>query len=128
MIYILFCCHSLFLDTRALTAAGTLEVQLCPANPANLVQLNRLDIGGEQGKGPFDTYAVGYFPHSKGGRIAGSLTLDHVAFEALDTLLVSFDDLIVDGDIVTGLELRKFSFSRQLLMYKSYSSVHNNFF
>lgn len=120
--------HSFFLDTGALTATVALEVQFCPANAAYLVHFQRLDVGGEQGEGPFYADAVGDLTDSERGGLASSLTLDHVAFEALDTLLVSFDDLIVDGDVVTGFELRKLSFSRQLLVYKSYSSVHNNSF
>src|ERR1700722_13401973 len=60
--------------------------------------------------------------------MSGSLTLDHITLETLDTLLVSFDDLIVDRDIITGFELGKLDFSRQLLVHKSYSSVHNSIF
>lgn len=54
-----------------------------------------------------------------------TLTLEAVAFEALDTLLVAFKDFIIDSDIITGFKLRKLSLFRQLLVYKSYSSVHN---
>ena len=117
-----------FLDTRALTAARTLEEQLGAANPANFVHFERLDVGREQGEGPLYTYAVGDLTHGKSGRVPRTLTFDHITFETLDTLLVSFDDLIIDGDIVTGFELRKVSFSRQLFVYKSYSSLHNKNF
>ena len=118
-------CHSLFLDTGALTAAFTLEVQLGAAYPADLIYIDGLNIGGEQGKGSFHTHTIGNLTHGEGGCMPFSLTLNDFAFEALDTLLVSFQDLIVHRDIVTGLELRKLSFSRQLLVHKSYSSVHN---
>ena len=117
-----------FLDTGALAAAGTLEEQLGAANPANLVQLERLDVGREQGEGPLYTYTVGDLPYSKGGCLARTLTFDHITFETLDTLLVSFDDLIIDGDVVTGFELRKVSLSRHLFVYKGYSSLHNKNF
>jgi hypothetical protein len=116
---------SLFLDTGALTATLALEVQFSPANTADLIHFDRLDIWGEQGEGPFHAYAIGDLTHGESGCLPRTLALDHITFETLDTLLVSFDDLIVDGDIITGFELRKLSFSRQLLVYKSYSSVHN---
>jgi len=124
----LFGCHSLFLDTGALTAAAALEVQLGTTYAANFVQLDGLDIGGEQGEGPFYAYSVGDLPYGEGSSMASSLTLNDISLEALDTLLVAFNDLIVDSDVITGFELRKFSFSRQLLVYKSYSSVHNSNF
>jgi hypothetical protein len=57
-------------------------------------------------------------------KVAVSLTLDHFALETLDTLLVPFNDLIIDRDIVTGFKFRKLSFPGQLLMYKRYSGVH----
>jgi hypothetical protein len=122
---ILFCGLSLFLDTGTLTAPLTLKIQFGAPYPADLVQFDRLDIRGEKREGPFYAYAVGNLPYGKGGGMPFTLTLEDVSFEALDTLLVAFNDLIVDGDIITGFELRKLSFSRQLLMYKSYSSVHN---
>jgi len=129
MIYILFCCHSLFLDTSALTAAGTLEVQFCTTYAAYLVQLDGLDIGGKQGESPFYAHAIGDLPYGEGSRVACTLTFDNISLEALDTLLITFNNFIVDGDVVTGFELRELSFSCQLLVYKSYSSVHNsNFF
>jgi len=121
----LFGCNSLFLDTSALTAAAALEVQLCTTYAAYLMQFDGLDIGGEQGEGPFHAYSVGDLPYGEGGGMASALALDHISLEALDTLLVAFNDLIVDSDIITGFELRKLSFSRQLFVYKSYSSVHN---
>jgi len=116
--------HSLLLDTGALTAALTLKIQLGAAYAANLVQLHRFDIWGEQGECPFHTYTVRDLPHSEGGCLAFALTFDHLTLEALYTLLVTFDDLVVHRDVVTGLEVRKLSFSRQLFVYKSYSSVH----
>lgn len=124
----LFCCHSFFLDTGALAAALALEVEFGAANAAHFVQIEGLDVGGEEGEGSFYAYAVGYFTNGEGGSLALALAFDHVSFKALDTLFVAFDDLIVDGDIVTGFEFRKFFFSRQLLVYKSYSSVHNSNF
>ena len=120
--------HSLLLDTGALAAAVTLEIQLGPANAADLVEFNGLDIGGEQRERSFHTNTVGDLPHSEGGCVTFALTLDHFALEALNTLLVPFNDLIIDRDVITGLEIRKLFFFRQLLVYEGYSSVHKTNF
>lgn len=108
----LFGCNSLFLDTGALTAPAALEVQFGTAYAAYFMELNGFDIGREQGEGPFHAYSVGDLPYGEGGGVASTLAFDHISLEALDTLLVAFNDLIVDGDIITGFELRKLSFSR----------------
>jgi hypothetical protein len=89
------------------------------------MNLNGFDVRGEEGEGPFHAYSIGDLPHREGSRMANSLTLNDITFEALDTLLIAFNDLIVDSDIITGLELRELYLSCQLLVYKSYSSVHN---
>jgi hypothetical protein len=36
-----------------------------------------------------------------------TLTLNYITFETLDTLLASFNDLIIYSDIITGFELWK---------------------
>jgi hypothetical protein len=36
--------------------------------------------------------------------MAFALTLDHIAFKALDPLFISFLDLIVNGNIITSFE------------------------
>lgn len=113
--------HSLLLDAGALAAAVALEIQFGPAYPADFVQLHRLDIGREQREGPFHTHAIGDLPNREGGGMSLTLPLDHFTFETLDTLLVSFDDLIIDGDVVTRLEGRNLSFARQLFVYEGYS-------
>ena len=124
----LFGSLSFLLDTGTLTASFTLEVDLGAAYPASLIQVDGFDIRREQGESPFHTHAIGDLTYGKSGRLPLTLTLDHIALETLDTLLVSFHNLIVHRNIITGFELRKLSFSRQLLMYKSYSSVHNFIF
>ena len=120
--------HSLLLDPGALAAAFTLEIQFGAAYAAYFVHLNRFDIGRKQREGPFDAYAVGYLPDGERGCVTFALTFDDLTFEALDTLLVAFNDLVVDRDVIAGLEVRDLFFSRQLLVYKSYSSVHKTNF
>ena len=50
--------------------------------------------------------------------VALYLAFDHIAFKALDTLFGTFNDLIIDGDVITSLECRKRWFLGQLLMNK----------
>ena len=57
-------------------------------------------------------------------KVAISLAFDHVPLEALDTLLVTFNDLIVHGNIVTSFELGELPFCCKLLVYKG-NCVHN---
>ena len=127
-LFSLFGSLSFLLDTGALTAPLTLEIDLGTTYPTSLIQVDGFDIGGKQRERPFHTYAIGNLTHGKSGGLPLTLTLDYITLETLDTLLVSFHDLIVHRNIITGFELRKLSFSRQLLMYKSYSSVHNFIF
>src|ERR1700754_4875092 len=121
-------CLSLFLDTSALTAAFALVEDLGTTYPTGLVEVDRLDIRGEQRESSFYAYSIGDFTYSESGCLSFALTLEHVSFEALNTLLVPFNDLIIDSDIITGSKIWKIFFPRQLLVYKSYSSVHNFYF
>lgn len=57
-----------------------------------------------------------------------ALALDHISLEALDTLFVTFQDLIIDSDVITGFEFREIDLPCQLFMYKCYCSVHNFIF
>ena len=59
---------------------------------------------GRYGESPFDADAVGYLANRERGRVAISLALYHIALEALDTLLVAFDDFIVHRHVVASLE------------------------
>lgn len=115
----------LLLDTGALAAAFPQEEQFGPAYPACLIQFDGINIGGIYGKSPLHADPVGYFTNRKGSRMAISLAFDHIAPEALDTLFSTFNDLIVNSDIITGLELRKLFFSCQLLVYKLNCRVHD---
>jgi hypothetical protein len=117
--------HSFFLDPRALTAPATEEVKLGPAHLTGLIQCDGLDVRGVHREGPFNADTVRYFTYreSSGGTLA--LAFNNVTFEALDTLFVTLDDLIVNGDIVASFERRNFFPGGQLLMYKGYRSVHD---
>lgn len=116
---------TLFFDTGALTAALTLVVQLGTANTTYLMQEDGLDIGREEGEQTLHTYAIGNFPYGESGGSTYTLYFNHVAFEGLDTLLVTFNDFIVNGDVVTGFEFGVFLFTSELLVHKLDSGLHN---
>src|SRR5882762_6772798 len=71
------------------------------------MQLNGFYIGREQGEGPFHAYSVGDLPDGKGSRMARTLALDHISLEALDTLFITFQDLIIDSDVSPALNFGK---------------------
>jgi hypothetical protein len=56
--------------------------------------------------------------------MTGSLFFDYIAFERLDPFFISFDDLVVNGNIVAGFESGKIFLTGQLLMYICLG-VHN---
>lgn len=116
--------HSLFTDTCALTAAGTLVEQFSPANMACLMQHDRFDIGRIKGEYPLHANAIGDLSYSETGRVTVTLLFDDITFERLDTLLVSLDDLVIYSDIITRLKGRKFFLAGQLFVYIC-DSVHN---
>ena len=115
---------ALFLDPGALSTPAPEEVELGATNLTNLVQGDRLDMRGCCGEGTFYTHAIGYLPNGKGSGSSLSLTLDHIPLEALDTLLVAFNDLIINCHIVSGLELGEGGLGGQLFVYKGYGGVH----
>jgi hypothetical protein len=117
-----------FFNTSALTASLALEIELCPADAAYLMQFDRFDIRGEQGKGPFHAYPIGDLANRKSRCMARTLAFDHVALESLNTLFIAFHDLIIDGDIVTGFEFREVDLSCQLLVYECYCGLHGSIF
>jgi hypothetical protein len=80
---------------------------------------------GRNREGPLHTHAVRHLADGESSRLAFALALDHIAFEALDPLFVTFYNFIVNGHIVSGFEAGHGSFARQLLVYECYSGVHN---
>lgn len=115
----------LFLDPCALTAALTLVEQFGTTNTTSLVQDDRVDVGREEGEQTLYAYAVRDLTHRKGSGSTLALQLDHIAFKGLDTLLVTFNNLIVHSDIITSFELGEFFFASKLLVDKCNSVVHN---
>lgn len=56
--------------------------------------------------------------------MAYALAFDHITLETLDPFLIAFQDLIVNGDVVTCFEFRELFLSCQLLVYKCCGRVH----
>lgn len=114
-----------FLDACALTAAFAEVVQPGAAYTACFVQINGINIGGKQGEGPFNAHPIRYLTHCKCGCLTGSLALDHIAAETLDTFLATFNDLVINSNIVTGFKLRELFFTCQLLVYILNCCIHD---
>lgn len=106
-----FQCSFLFLYAGALAGTFALIIQLGAAYTARFVQYDRFNVRGEEGEQPFHAYAIGNLADGKSGRSALALAFDHVSAEGLDPFLVSFDDLIIYGNIITGFKLGKFFFA-----------------
>ena len=119
-----FYCLAFFTDPCTLTAAATLVEQFRTADMTGFVQNDRFNIGREKREDPFHTHAIRDLTDSKAGGCAAALLLDHIAFERLDPFLVTFNDLIVHGNIITSFELGKLPFCCKLLVYKG-NCVHN---
>src|SRR5689334_6296966 len=95
----------LFLDPCALSATLTLIVQLGATNTTGFVQDNRLDVRREEWENPFYTDTVRDLTHGESSSIAFTLSFDHISTEGLDSLFITFNNFIIDGDVVTGFEL-----------------------
>jgi hypothetical protein len=116
--------HSFLLDPRALTAPAAQEVKFSAAYLTGLVQNDRFDIRRVHRESSFNSHSVRYFTHCECCSSSLALALDHIAFKALDTLLITFNDLVVDGNIVACLEFWRLFLRGQLLVYKSYCGIH----
>lgn len=120
--------EAFFLDTGALTTAFAEVEQFGTAHLAHFVQLNRLDIGREEGEETLNTYTIRNFPNGESGGGAIALELDHVAAEALDTFFSALYNFVVDSYIIACFERRQFFFGGQLVVYKLNCCVHNFIF
>ncbi len=104
-----FSCNSLafFLDTGAFTATFALEKQFGAAYATSLIQFDRFDVGGENGEGSFNTYTIRYLTYGESSSTACALTLNYVSTETLDTLFTTFNNLIVNGNVIASFKARE---------------------
>jgi hypothetical protein len=96
-------------DTGGATGAATQVVELGAANAAEAGDFDLLDARGVDEEGALDADAVG--SNAADGEVLVDSTItatDYDAFEDLDTLAGTFDDLGVDANGIAGPELRDF--------------------
>ena len=88
------------------------------------------DVWAYQRKCTLYTYAIADFTNCKRSGITVALTLDHIAFKALYTRFGTFNNFIIDGNIVTGFETWILLCRSQLIVNKLHSlpnvTVHTN--
>ena len=111
----------LFLDAGTLTAALTLVVKLGTTYAAGFVHYDRVNVGRVKRERTLNTHTIRDLANREGGCCALALFFDHVTAERLDPFFGTFDDFIVDGNVVTGFELGEIFFAGQLFLYKGYS-------
>ena len=99
---------SSFFDPRFLAAQPTEIEYPCPADNAAFVDGDAVDERGCEGEDPLHAYVTRYLANGEGLGLASSPALEHHALEVLDPLFVSLPDLILNGDGITGPEIRKF--------------------
>jgi hypothetical protein len=85
------------------------------------VEHDAFNIGAIERKETLYTHAIADFTHGKRGGSSVALALNNIALKALDTLFVAFNNLIVNGDVVTGFELRMLPYRGKLFVYKTES-------
>jgi hypothetical protein len=72
------------------------------------INFNRINIGRIERKNSFNTHTVRYFTYSEGCSMSCSLFLNYITFERLDSFFVTFNNFIINGNIITGFKSRKF--------------------
>ena len=114
--------EGLFLDFRSLANLLAQVVQLCATNVAttndfNLVNLRRMNREGA-------LYADREADLADGERFAAGVTMtaDDVALEHLNALTVTFDDAVMDLDVVANVELRNVLL--ELLLLDCANDIH----
>jgi|GEM_PF-5562685 len=110
----------LFLDTGRFTAALTEIEEFSTTYTAYFIEYDRLDIWRVQRKQTLNTYPIRDLSNSECLRGTASLTFDHITLKRLDTLFISFNDFIVNGNVIASFEFWEFFFTGHLLVNKSY--------
>ena len=96
-----------FLDLGLLAAQSAQVVDARLANLALLVEFDVLNHGGGNRETSFHTDVVGNLADGESAGLALAAALQDDALELLQTLFLSFDNLVGHRDGVTCLELRK---------------------
>ncbi len=119
--------NSFFADTGFLATKFPEIINPCSPDNTSFIYIDLVNERRRSRKNPFNTDVPGDLPDSKGfvDTFAGSLK-NHT-LEVLDPFLVSFLDLIMNGDGITSLECREFPFLNKCIFYEFYSlsTVHD---
>ena len=91
---------------------------------SGFIQYDRIDVRRIKREYPFYSHTIRDLTNCKAGSVSVTLLLDNISLEGLDTLLVSFYDLIVHSDIITRFEGGKLFFTGKLFVYVCYG-VHD---
>ena len=99
---------SLLFDTGFLTGEVAQIEDAGTAHGTALVDVDLLDEGAGEGEYTLHADTIRDLADSKGLSGSASATLQDNALEVLDSLFVTFFDLVVHRDGIAGLELREF--------------------
>jgi len=118
---ILLLSKALFLNTGTFSTTLTQVKQAGTAYLTYFVQYYAFNIGAVKRKQTLHTNTVAYFTYCKRGGSAGALALDHIAFKALDTLFITFNNFIINSDVVTSFKLGVLPYRGKLFVHKAES-------
>ena len=105
----------LLLDTGLLTGEVAQIEDAGAAHSTVLVDINLLDERACEGEDTLHSDTVGDLTDSKGFSGSASATLQNNALEVLDSLFVSFLNLVMDSDGIASLELGELLALHQIL-------------
>ena len=106
---------SLLFNTGFLTGQITEIENTGTAHSTMFVDIYLLDERACEGEDTLHTYAIGNLTDSKGFSSTTSTTLQDNALEVLDSLFVTFFNLVMDGNRIASLELGElFAFDQVL--------------
>ena len=95
-----------FLDLCSFSLAFTQIIQLCATNLTAADQIHMVNAGRMDRESSFNSDTVRNAANSESFTDSAVALGDNGAFESLQTLTVSFNDLYPDTDRVTDIELR----------------------
>ena len=88
---------------------------------------NVYNVGRSERKNTLDAYTVGNLPNRESLGIPLTFDLDYITTEGLYTLLIPFNNLVVNDDVIASPKIGMFRLLSHLLMHK-FDGVHLSFF
>lgn len=122
-----FYLYSFFPDPGFLSAKVPEVINTSPSYDTFFVDVNFIDKWGRQRENSFDANISGDLSHCKGLIDTFTCSLQHHSLEVLDPFLVTFFNLIMDRDGITGLEYREFPLGNKTVFDELYGlrAIHN---